>query len=166
MGAPAGLIAAYFCTAVPMQRWATIMSGALLASFGSACAAPERSPADPAWLCFRHIGPEDKPMPEFCIWHRSAPSKPDGGVIWRVPEAAAWQHLQAACARQTTAGNYRQFGTYRVEPAAPASGCDLSAQDLRLTLLALGRNNLPNASDAPAGWFEALLRRLEPMSRG
>ncbi len=63
------------------QAWPVVLLAALALSPGPAVTE----------ICFRHAGPQDKPMPGFCVCAPGAPP----GVSAIQPDAAAWEALRA-----------------------------------------------------------------------
>lgn len=77
----------------------------------------------PLSACFVHLGPQDKPMPEFCMVPKERPAnehKPDRPDV--VLTANALQGVIDLCRRRQAPASEDLLGTYRVSTNGAKSG--------------------------------------------
>ncbi len=117
-------------------------------------------------LCFVHVGPEDKPMPAFCVARPGA--APAAGGTPAEAEAVAvtargWQALVSALHHTAPAdpGQPAAFGVYRVRSLPPAPDQRVTAQVMRRLGLIVQQDAARCGVAVPAV-IDRLLRRLPP----
>jgi len=105
-------------------------------------------------VCFEHIGPQDKPMPGFCVQEGQAPGSAEV-LIQAGP--AAWRDVLAIIEGQGrgSAPGVSQFGDYRAQWVPAARTLYLSARAMQAIVQAL--QHAPGLTPEQAG----LLRRLQ-----
>lgn len=115
---------------------------------------PARAQGQAGAVCFEHIGPQDKPMPGFCVQEGPAPRSADAPI-----EAgpAAWRAMLAIMESQGSgsAQGASQFGDYRAQWAPAARPRYLPARAMQAIVQAL--QHAPGLTPEQAG----LLRRLQ-----
>lgn len=110
-------------------------------------------------LCFQHAGPEDKPMPAFCV--RIAPdagkaSAPDGALML---DASEWHAVQLLLEHsQGEALRADQFGAYRAALAPDGRRYGVPPQGMRRIVAALLHSSRLTA--AQSNMLQGLALRL------
>lgn len=115
-------------------------------------------------LCFVHVGPEDKPMPAFCVFKPGVAPAADGKADDAVAVSArGWQALISALHSAAPADPAQPavFGRYRVRSMPPAPDQLVSPQFMRRLALIVQQDAARCGVAGPA-LIDRLLRRLPP----
>lgn len=91
--------------------WVSLTASSVMPS-AAACRMVTDSDS-PTRLCFEHLGPQDKPMPRFCLVRRSV-SLRTGDIA--IDEDAAWEAAVAFYHEPAGDASARLLGTYSVTP--------------------------------------------------
>ena len=115
-------------------------------------------------LCFVHVGPEDKPMPAFCVVKPGTAPAADSTAAEAVAVTArGWQALIGALhtAPPADPAQPADFGRYRVRSMPPAPDQLVTPQRMRQLGLILQQHAACCGVAGPA-LIDRLLRRLPP----
>ena len=118
-----------------LRNLKSVLAGALLLLAISQTPAAHVGATSP--LCFQHIGPQDKPMPEFCLvvsaaTVREAPPRRSNVVV----SAATRQRIVDTCATAAALPPDVPAGSYRVSMATAAAPvtCEVGPDAMRRVL--------------------------------
>ena len=148
---------AFTCWFMFLGQWLCAPAG-----FGAPWAAPQR----PVALCFRHVGPEDKPMAGFCV---VAPAPRQGAApAWTAPadvqtlapSRPAWCRLLALVNDRAPAAHVRRgvFGEYALRQVPAGAELYLAPETMRDVVAILGQGI--GGSQAHEALLATLRRRL------
>jgi hypothetical protein len=113
-------------------------------------------------LCFTHVGPEDKPMPSFCVAAPGAPVGADHAATEQVElTPPGWQTLIIALqgSRPPDPRQAAAFGRYQVLSQPPAWDRLVTPQFMRQLVLIV-QQDAQSAGRAVPAPIERLSRRL------
>lgn len=145
-----------------LSRRTTLAFGLLLAAWGHCMADAAPSGDTMQWLCLRHVGPEDKPMPKVCFTVLAHPADtPHAAFAWWQVAPAAWADAVDSISDATQAQPPFEFGAYRVEGPEDWGSPVLPRQAVRKLLAVLAPGAKPLSNALPEG-VSLLQKRLGP----
>jgi hypothetical protein len=138
-----------------LSRAALIFGLLQLAAATNGMAEPAPSDASEGtmqWVCLRHVGPEDKPMPKVCFTQLARPADaPHAAFSWWQVTPGTWPDLLDGISDAAQAQPPFEFGAYRVEGPEGWGSPVLPRQAVRKLLALLAPSAKPLSNALPEG---------------